>query len=89
MLHNTVKHAAASEVIIQLNRIEQQVILTVEDNGRGFTPTESNEETHLGLISIKGRVESLNGKFSLESNIGVGTTAIVQVPLENHNFVDT
>lgn len=79
LLNNIIKHAEASEVIVQLNREEDRLMITVEDNGRGFHPQEAGEkDKHSGLAIIKSRVNYLNGYLSIDSQSEVGTTVLME-----------
>lgn len=80
LINNTIKHAKASEVIVQLMGSEKGLHLTVEDNGCGFDPENLNKPG-VGINNIRSRVEFLNGLLEFDSEIGVGTTANVEVPL--------
>lgn len=81
LLQNVIKHSQASEVIVQINRIDNQLTLTVEDNGTGFDVAALHQTKSLGLTAIRNRVLSLNGDFTLDSAAGVGTTAIITIPV--------
>ncbi|MDX2246565.1 MAG: sensor histidine kinase [Bacteroidia bacterium] len=79
LLHNVLKHAAATEVIVQINRHEQNLSLTVEDNGSGFSPTTASGG--MGLSSIETRVKTLGGTMEIQSEQGQGTSVYIQLPL--------
>ena len=78
-LHNTVKHARASKVVLRLDQTSEVVVLEVCDNGRGFDATASFPG-HLGLHSMRERVTHLGGTFQIESAPGQGTCVRAQVP---------
>ncbi len=65
-MHNTIKHAHASKILLRLNQTSDLVILEVCDNGRGFDTTASFPG-HLGLHSMQERVTGLGGKLQIES----------------------
>jgi signal transduction histidine kinase len=81
-LHNTVKHAGATEVRLSLARGDDEIILAVEDNGKGFDASGSFPG-HLGLHSMRERVERLGGTLEIESTVGKGTTIPVRLPLRS------
>lgn len=81
-LHNIVKHARASKVVLQLTEQEDNVVLEVRDDGKGFDPT-GLFPGHLGLRSMQERVATVNGTFNIESKAGQGTGICVQVPRNN------
>lgn len=79
-LANVVRHAQAHRVEVALRRDEAHVTLRVADDGRGFDPQASRAGTHLGLWSMRERVEQLDGRFEIESAPGAGTTVRVIIP---------
>jgi len=86
-LNNALKHAKASEVILSLYLDEDSLILTVEDNGRGFEQELAQRQAGMGLASMTERVEKIGGDLDIQSGIGAGTRIKVSVPLhaDNHN----
>jgi signal transduction histidine kinase len=78
-LHNTIKHAGASQVNVRLGRAAETIILEIRDNGRGFDSAGSFPG-HLGLLSMQERVKNLEGVLSIESTPGEGTTIRARVP---------
>ncbi len=80
LMNNALKHAEASELTIQLTAYDQQqVLLTVEDNGNGFRPGRRKDKG-MGLTNIQQRVNLLNGKLHVDSHPGQGTTVIAELP---------
>ncbi len=78
-LTNVLLHAHASRVDVLLSQRKNILSVIIEDNGVGFIPENVATHTHLGLFGMRERVEMLGGKFSIESNIGKGTTIQVEV----------
>lgn len=72
LVNNAVKHAQASEIFVQVMNIERHLTITVEDNGKGFDPT--NVKGGSGLKNIQSRVEYLKGKIDLRQRPGGGTS---------------
>ena len=79
-MHNTVKHARASQVVLRLEQTADGVTLEVHDDGSGFDTT-SSFPGHLGLHSMRERVANLGGTFEIESTPGDGTHVCVRVPV--------
>ncbi|MBI1183041.1 tetratricopeptide repeat protein [bacterium] len=77
LVGNVLKHAKASEVVIQLNRHNDQINLMVEDNGVGFDYNEAIKKDGMGMRNLKTRVTQLGGNIEFDTNKGSGTTAIV------------
>jgi signal transduction histidine kinase len=78
-LTNVVKHAEARHVSILLVRREASVSAVIEDDGRGFVPSEAREGG-LGLLGMRERLELVDGRFDVESQPGSGTTIVAEVP---------
>jgi two-component system NarL family sensor kinase len=82
LTNNVLKHATAQNLVVQLVRHPDRINLTLEDDGRGFDFAEAKKKsTGLGLASIESRVEILKGTFHLDSVLGRGTVAMVDVPV--------
>jgi signal transduction histidine kinase len=79
-LTNVVKHAQASRVSILLVRRDATVTAVVEDDGRGFDPAAAGEDS-LGLEGMRERVELHEGRLTVETAPGSGTTLRVEIPL--------
>jgi signal transduction histidine kinase len=77
-LNNMAKHSQADLVHLALERIDENIELTVMDNGAGFdieeVLSEEMSKRGLGLASMKERAELSGGSFLVESQKGVGTT---------------
>ena len=80
-LHNIVKHARASMVILRLAGEANEIILEVRDNGRGFDPAGSFPG-HLGLRSMHERATKVGGTLTMESLQGQGARVEVRLPVE-------
>ena len=76
-LNNAAKHSKARNVVVVLNHIEENIVLTIEDDGIGFDAREIVENPkvykNFGLDSMKERAELFGGKFSLQTQVGHGT----------------
>ena len=80
--HNIVRHARASTVALRLARQNNEIILQVRDNGKGFDPT-GPFPGHFGVRSMRERVAKMGGTFTIENAPGEGTCIDVRVPLLN------
>jgi signal transduction histidine kinase len=81
-LTNVVRHAQASEVTISL-RCGDRLLLRVEDNGRGFNPAVVRKLPGLGLLGMRERILALGGTLKIDSELGIGTTLAIELPLSN------
>ena len=77
-LHNIVKHANARNVTITVTQEPDRLLLSIQDDGRGFNPPQ---ERGMGLIGMEERVSALGGRLVVESAIGEGTLLRVALPL--------
>jgi signal transduction histidine kinase len=84
-LNNVVKHARARRVALNLLINEESALLTVSDDGRGFTfPEDVNGQTgRLGLQTMRERAEAAGGRLRLTSTSGAGTTVEITIPTGN------
>lgn len=78
LVHNIIKHSKATEVLVQLRKMNHHILLVVEDNGRGMTDEKKNG---IGISNLKSRVQLLDGNLQYDSSENEGTTAIVRVPV--------
>jgi len=82
LVTNIIKHAKATQGVIHITNHSDNLNIMVEDNGVGFNPKQlSKTKPGMGITSIDKRVESLDGKFTIESEISKGTTVIIDLPL--------
>jgi PAS domain S-box-containing protein len=79
LLNNTVKHAQATKIRIQLLCLAKEVIFNYSDNGKGFDPA-NQKNAGIGLKNIENRVRALNGSLRFQSE-STGMTVIVKIPL--------
>lgn len=79
-LTNVVKHAEARHVSVVLSRKSRVVSVMVEDDGKGFDPSETGEDS-LGLRGMQERVKLLDGLLDVDSTPGAGTTLVLELGL--------
>ena len=84
LVNNTIKHAAAKSLLVQLHasELEKLLTLTVEDDGRGFDPSVLNQAQGIGWNNIKNRVEFLKGKIDINTAAGKGTSVLIELNTE-------
>lgn len=80
-LTNIVQHADARHLTIQLVATPDEVVLTIEDDGRGFDASQVADDRY-GLIGLNERAKLLGGSLQLEAGPDAGTRVEVVVPLE-------
>jgi signal transduction histidine kinase len=71
VLHNVVKHSAASQVTIRVEFIDAGVEFAIEDNGKGFLPEEWHGSGN-GLLNMKKRLEEIGATVAIQSHPGCG-----------------
>jgi len=81
-VNNSVKHAKAKTITIQLMCYPDIVILTIEDDGIGFDSKSIDDVNRFGLNSMENRARSLNAEFSLDSEENKGTVVTVQLHIK-------
>ena len=84
LLMNIVKHAAVRRALISLAVISDVLLIAVRDSGPGFDASAwhaGEAGDRFGLSSVRDRMVSIGGKFTLESASGRGTTVTLSVPL--------
>ncbi len=81
LLNNMVKHAQATEINIQLIDNESELIISLEDNGKGFVYAPENT-MGLGLKSILTRSQLIGGKFEVDSKLDAGSFFSITLPLK-------
>ena len=79
-LTNIVKHARASRVSVVLTRKADSAVAVIEDDGMGFDEDETRDGG-FGLVGMRERVALLDGRLTIETTAGAGTTVAAEVPL--------
>jgi PAS domain S-box-containing protein len=81
-LQNAVKHSGMQEVNVELRGTPEEIELMVADSGVGFEEAEAMNRRGLGLISMRERMQLVDGEFTIRSKPGHGTTIRARVPLK-------
>lgn len=85
-MHNVARHSQATHVWIRLTRGEKELIMEIQDNGRGFDPmavTAEGSGRGLGLAGMRERATLIGGQLEIHSRPGQGTTIRVRIPLHS------
>ena len=83
IVNNTIKHADATELFVQIAQDRHQITLMAEDNGKGFDTDSLKTKASFGLSHIKSWIENLNGSIHVDSKIKRGTIISILIPIEN------
>ncbi len=81
LVNNTIKHSEATEILVQIRKDENLIIVDVEDNGKGFDYQQEKKESGMGLAGIKSRVNYWKGSLHIESNNNSGTAVHIEIPV--------
>lgn len=88
LINNTIKHAAAKSAIVQVTKTDENIAITVEDDGKGFDPVilkqawarpDDQVGRGIGWSNIQSRVEYLKGKLDVQSEPGKGTSVLIEL----------
>jgi signal transduction histidine kinase len=79
-LSNVLRHSGATEARVTLLGTDTHIVLRVADNGRGFMDT-GRQPSGLGLVSMRERLQLLEGTLSLTSVPGKGTVLEARIPI--------
>lgn len=81
LINNTLKHAHASGIRIDLSQVKDTLTLIFEDNGVGIETEPGMPAKGMGLRNLESRVERLSGLLTIDSKKNKGTTTIIEIPL--------
>jgi len=79
-LSNIAQHARAQNVGVKVGVNDQNLSITIQDDGQGFDASVI-PTGHYGILGIKERIRLVNGTFEIHSENGMGTVLRIQVPL--------
>ncbi len=83
---NIVKHAQAHHVWLRLFRQHNQLMIEIQDDGRGFQPDEyAHDPAHYGLLGLRERARLLGGSCRISSAPGQGTRLSLSIPVGERN----
>ena len=86
LLINVIKHAKAKKVEVSIQQVDDEVRLSIEDDGIGFStaklhPSMLNKKTGgFGIFGIRERLEYLGGGLEIKSAPGEGTCVVLTAP---------
>lgn len=84
LMNNIIKHAEATQVLVQIRRDEDVISIDVEDNGKGFEYDVKHQlEGGMGLGSIQSRVDLWDGSFEVDSVKGEGTSVHIDLKIRS------
>jgi signal transduction histidine kinase len=81
LLWNIGKHSGAGAARVVVGRRGGELLVTVEDDGKGFDASREPSGNGFGLISIREKVEHMGGRLTIDSHEGRGTRVAIAMPL--------
>ncbi|WP_284460995.1 ATP-binding protein [Chryseobacterium sp.] len=81
LLANAIKHAEASNILLQCSQSGKNFLITIEDNGKGFEKDIEKTSKSMGLRNLKNRVNYLRGKMEVSSDTQ-GTTVNIELNID-------
>jgi len=81
LLNNTIKHAAASKAVVQVNKEDNKLLVTVEDDGKGFDTTLLATAKGIGWSNIQKRLDYLKASVDIQSSAGKGTSVNIEIEI--------
>lgn len=81
VVNNAIKYAEANSIIIEMSYSVDDLNLKIEDDGKGFDTQQIDHSSGIGWKNMYTRVEILNGKIDISSEIGRGTAVTIVIPL--------
>lgn len=87
-LTNVARHAEATKVDVTFIEQDNQLILLIEDNGKGFDPNALRDKKTLGIMGMQERAIMINGVYKVNSTPGRGTIIEVTVNLHERRPID-
>lgn len=79
-INNAAKYSEATQVDVHVSRQREQLLMVVQDNGRGFDPDRING-TGNGLKNMQQRANKINAQLTIQTALGQGTTLQLSCPL--------
>ncbi|CAH0994529.1 hypothetical protein EMA8858_00639 [Emticicia aquatica] len=80
---NVIRHSKATEAMVQVMIENNQINITIEDNGIGFDPKEVNKSKSMGILNLYHRIEYLKGKVDLQTKTNEGCSYYIEIPIQN------
>jgi signal transduction histidine kinase len=90
-IRNVARHSEATQVLIQVEERERELLVEIEDDGHGFDPASVTvpgpSGRGLGLLGMRERLSMVGGSAEVISSADAGTRVILRVPFEEENHL--
>ena len=83
-ISNAIRHAQATHITIRAEQIQNDFVIVVEDDGRGFDVARLTHSEGLGLRNLQQRAALLSGHVNVQSTAGEGTRLTITMPIRAH-----
>ncbi|MDN4052374.1 PAS domain-containing sensor histidine kinase [Massilia sp. YIM B02763] len=83
-LTNIARHAEATRVAMNLFRLNDELLITIRDDGRGIRPEDMEKAESLGLIGMRERVWAMHGDITIGADTPTGTRIDIMLPVSEH-----
>jgi signal transduction histidine kinase len=83
LLNNIVKHASATTAVVEINKEEQKVVITVDDDGKGIDKNALQKGNGIGWANITNRLNYLKARVDIQTEAGKGTSVNIDFDIEN------
>lgn len=81
---NVARHSEATKLKVHLSEEAGTIMMSIEDNGKGFDKEKAAEKKTLGILGMRERTAMMGGEYNITSTPGQGTTVVVIVPYEDN-----
>ncbi len=81
-LTNVVRHSQAKKLKVSLLQSTNNLILSIEDDGKGFDKVKIANKRTLGILGMKERTSMIGGTYEITGIPGKGTIVVVTIPSE-------
>ena len=85
LVHNAVRHAKCNRVEVRVRVVDEEIELSVVDDGVGFAPDAAN--AGFGLLNVRRRTQTIGGRLEIDSHAARGTRIFVRVPLHSSSLL--
>ncbi|MGD9710707.1 MAG: ATP-binding protein [Thermomicrobiales bacterium] len=82
-LHNSLRHAHADEALVKIEYLDDELRVSIRDNGSGFDPESAIRSVSLGLLSMQERATAIGADLDIISRPGAGTIVILRRSWQN------
>jgi len=86
-INNILKHSSARCATIRVDHVEDYILVSIEDDGSGFTEYPRDHSQGFGLLNMKERADMLGGNMEIESSPGEGTRIVFRFPIAERTAV--